>query len=319
MLKFIITLGEGIFENTSKLEAFSLLSEIAKKRGVLLLFSDFKNWNGEFFSSYFYLKNKKIIRCDKRMVPDFIHNRGACVTLRNSKEKSKSEKLFPFLNPVAFDYICDNKHINYIIFQKFYPKSFLVRNEKEFKKVVKKIKTHKIILKPNSGSLGEGIIITDKNNYEDIKINKKYFVQEFIDSSKGIPGICNRTHDLRVTVIGEKIIYVYVKIASENNLLCNVHQGGEMKVIPMKKVPKEVLRISKKIIQRLDSFENLNYSIDMARDASGKWKLIEMNGRPGLLFNGDDQKEQINYYKAFIDNFIDYVKKYKIENSSEDK
>ena len=93
-----------------------------------------------------------------------------------------------------------------------------------------------VVLKPLSESGGKNVRIAKKRSaFPKIKIGQDYIVQEFIDSSKGIPGLTEGAHDLRVVLVNEKIIYSHIRKPKTNCLLANVALGGTISPVPSKK------------------------------------------------------------------------------------
>ena len=307
-----------IFEDPAKIEsrnAYQKLSEIAEKEGLIIYYSKIGSYNKDkgFFNKAFYFSEGKLLE-ERQLRPDIVHSRANPFTLQKFGEIFEIEKRIPMINSTFFDYICDDKYINYLMFHEYYPESILIKKgfNCDFNSLKKELKTERIFLKPNVGSHGDSVQSINKNDINE-SILRKYssdvIVQESIDCSDGIPGITDCVHDLRVTVVDSKISYVYVKIAQKGSFLCNVSQGGKMKIIAGENVPKEVILISNNIIKHFKNLPNTVYSIDFARDKSGEFKLIEMNGRPGILFNEDDVKIQEDFYRELALNFIDYENK----------
>ncbi len=170
---------------------------------------------------------------------------------------------------------------------------------------LEELNSEKVVAKPNIGSNGEGVLISDK---KDVLAKLKNFetdmiLQEHIDSSDGVPGIVEGVHDFRITIVGNQIFYAYLKVPEGNSLLCNVAQGGRMIFIDNSEIPSEVKNICDDIVNKLSGFKTVSYSIDLARDKDGKYKLIEMNSRPGILFNEEEGELQKKYYEAVAKRF----------------
>lgn len=301
--KLIFTRDENKYK-----KSYEILSSQARKKGLDIFFSGLYFWNGEKFKQTLYFNGKGWIG-RKNISPNLVFDKIS-TTYSNIGKKRILERQLPILNPVIFDTICNNKFLNYLIFEEFYPKSFLISNKKEFRDRLFHISTTKFVIKPNIGTCGEGVSILNKNELDKIKINKDHFVlQEFIDSSQGIKKIVAGVHDLRVTIVNNKISYAYIRTPAKGSLLCNIAQGGKMKNILPKDIPKNILLSCQKIMEKLSAFENLVYAVDFAVDKDRKPKLIEMNSRPGIYFYPQDEKDRDRYYSQLVDNFIDRIKK----------
>ena len=109
-------------------------------------------------------------------------------------------------------------------------------------------------------------------------------IQEFVDSSAGIPAIVEGVHDVRAFVFGETVWYYAVRQAQGEDFRCNVHQWGTTRNILPDQIPvhlaSHVQQIIDKVNTIIDSKTNI-YSIDFFVDAQGNFRLIELNSNPG--------------------------------------
>ena len=187
---------------------------------------------------------------------------------------------------------------------KFFPKTYLALNKKELLQSIKKIKTDKVVLKPNRGKNGEGVYIFDKANFNINLISKEklydngFLIQEFIDTSTGIPNIVNSYHDLRIITHGDRISLCHVRQPQKGSLVSNSHQGASITEIDINSIPKFILdfyyKVHKKITKK---YPHPLYSMDIGIDKSGP-KLIELNSH--TAFPGENFK----CMDRFIDNLI---------------
>jgi len=214
---------------------------------------------------------------------------------------SKKVKVF---NHPLFRTMLDNKLAQYLYLGEFMPISFLATNKKELEAALKKIKSHKVVIKPLYGSGGAGITIEEKRK---IKINKILFpvlVQEFIKSDKGIPGFSKRKEvaDLRMIFINHELIYTLSRIAKKGSLFTNFHMGATATIVPTKSIPNSIMKMTKKIIKKLSIYPEANYSLDFIFTNTGKPILVEMNTTPGfdLLHIVGDEKTKEKHFKKFI-------------------
>ena len=188
-----------------------------------------------------------------------------------------------FNNPL-FRTMVNNKLSQYAIFSEFMPKSFVAMDKKDILRVFPKIKSKKIVVKPLYGSGGHGIVIDEKRK----ALNKKYqypvLVQEFIVSEKGIPGFSKKKEisDLRLVYMNHKLSYALSRIAKKGSLFTNLHQGASGVLVPEKFIPKNVTKIARSIIKKLEMFPKAQYSLDFIFSNSGKAYLVEMNTTQGI-------------------------------------
>jgi len=314
-MKKVVFLLDGIggwiemFKNRPrKKTAFKLLSEIAEKRGLRIFYSKVSFYEKGIFKEAIYFDKRLTKRRD--ITPDAIHSRSSVFSTNNSEKVQEIKNNFSIINPCFFDYICDNKYLNYFIFSEYYPKTVIVRKKQKLTNgLFRKLRTKKLVIKPNIGSNGKDVRLVSKEGLR-LELKKRetdVVIQEYIESAAGIPGIIKSVHDLRITVVNGKIFYAYIKIPRKKSFLCNVAQGGKMIALENSQIPPRVIKISNRIISRFNVVPNLIYSIDLARDKDGNYKLIEMNSRPGILFNKEDLELQKKYYRAITDNFLDFI------------
>ncbi len=229
-------------------------------------------WNSEFSNSWQF-KDWELVETWHLKV-DILYNKWYFVPDNNIE----------IFNNIKLDEICTNKWKTYDLFKEFCPKTILAWNEEEFLECLTKINTSKIVIKPLNEEEGNGVFIGDEDYIK--KCPKQYpiLIQEFIDSSNGIPWIIKWIHDLRVAVINGKILYSFIRTPAEWELLANVARGWKLEIIDIKKLPKEVLNITKHIDDKFKKFDKRFYWIDMAFTNNGI-KIIELNSQLWLLKN----------------------------------
>jgi glutathione synthase/RimK-type ligase-like ATP-grasp enzyme len=128
-------------------------------------------------------------------------------------------------------------------------------------------------------------------------------VQEFIDSSLGIPGICSSTHDLRLVFVDEVLIYAYIREPMEGSLLANLAQGGSLAIVPIEDLPRSLDLLLAYIHTTLDSFTGRIFAVDFMFDEYGQPWIVEFNSMPGLYFTEEEKPHMMKLYKALIEVF----------------
>ncbi len=193
----------------------------------------------------------------------------------------------PIFNHPDLNHVCTDKFAMYERFKQFCPLTLLVNNQQEYFIALEQISTDKAVIKPLAGQEGIGILIdsTDKLSNEQIK-TFPIVVQEFLDTSKGVPGIVEDYHDLRIALFDGEIIYSYLRTPPPGRLTANVSQGGKFVMVEPKQLPEEVLPIVQAIDAELAYVGHRFYCIDFGITPDGP-KIIEMNSRLGLLPNQD--------------------------------
>lgn len=246
-------------------------------------------------------RNKRWIKMNSVIKPDLIFDKLAGkndYSMFDYKIRlSQKTKLF---NHPLFRTMLDNKLAQYLIFKEFMAPSFLATNQEEFENALKKIMSSKVVIKPLYGSGGFGIAIVEKNKAKKIKNVFPVLLQEFISSTKGIPGFSRKKEvaDLRMIFINHKLIYALSRIARGNSLFTNFHQGATAILVPAKYIPKSTMKMASQIGNKLKLFPEAHYSLDFMFTDSGKPILIEMNTTPGfdlLQIVGDEKIKEKNF------------------------
>lgn len=202
----------------------------------------------------------------------------------------ESDGNIPQFNHPDINRICADKHLTYSLFSEFCPETFFVQDEHECQSALSKIQTEKAVIKPQFGFEGNDILIEDREllKQQTHQVSFPALVQEFMDTSRGIPGIVDGFHDLRIVVFNGEMLFSYVRTPPPGKLTANVAQGGSLRVIPSRQLPATVWPIIEHIDQQLSHVGERFYSIDLAFTPEGP-KLIEMNSRVGVLPNREDQ------------------------------
>lgn len=142
-----------------------------------------------------------------------------------------------------------------------------------------------LVLKPVDGSRGNGVWIGKREEFNASCFDETYthyILQEFIDSSAGIPGLFSGRHDLRLILAQEVPILSFVRIAQEGTYLANFAQGGRLEVLDVAALPPEVQAFARQVDSRLSHLSPRFYTIDMIRRTDGRYFLTEINTGPGL-------------------------------------
>jgi RimK-like ATP-grasp domain len=184
------------------------------------------------------------------------------------------------LNERELDDLCVDKWKTVTMFPQHSPRTKLVNNDAELRTALDELARDKVVFKPTDGEEGKGVIIGSK---DDVLGSEKAFpalVQEFIDTSGGIPGIASGIHDLRLHSICGDMVLAYVRIPAPGKLVANVSQGGsETEVKP------GAMEIFRDIDKHLSRFKRRAYCIDLGLGKDGAWKVIELNSKPGLSYD----------------------------------
>jgi glutathione synthase/RimK-type ligase-like ATP-grasp enzyme len=261
------------------LSAYFELSETIKNLGsemyIVRTFGSYKG-SGMFSRSWKYGSTKEeLIECGEIKV-DVVYDKGDGDTL-------KAEDV-SVVNSRKLNLICSNKKLTYDLFQDISPKSFQPNNKEDLLNAVAQVTSKKVVVKPLLGFEGREVRIVDKEEVDEKFIDSTNFpviVQEFIDSSHGIPGIVEGIHDLRITLLNGEVVMCFVRTPPPGGLLASVAQGGTLSVIDFKNIPSEAISLAEEVDKELSVCGRRLYSVDMAF-IEGNPVLIELNSRPGI-------------------------------------
>jgi len=187
----------------------------------------------------------------------------------------------------------------------FMPKTFWVGEIQNAARLIGQVETRNIVLKPYNGLMGKGIFIgpkEDLNNFGPDRLDRKYILQEFVDTSHGIPGLTPGKHDLRIVVINGEVVWCHIRVPKEGKLLANAAQGGTLTEIDYKKVPGSVKKIVAEVSGKFyKEYDNPIFSLDFGINEEGSPKIFEINDQIG--FPRWEMKNRDIFLKALVLNF----------------
>lgn len=203
-----------------------------------------------------------------------------------------------------FKILCADKWQMYQKLKKYMRNTFFVdRDKKSLRDILQKIEGDWVVLKPLSGLKGKGIYVGDKKSafgfdFED----QDYIAQEFVDTSRGIPGIVGGRHDLRIVINNRKVVWCHIRIPREGTYKANVGQGGKLIEVDYKKVPESVRSIVEEISGKFYiEYDNPLFSIDFGIDGEGYPWVFEINDQIGFPMPNVIGKEI--FLKELVENF----------------
>lgn len=256
------------------------------------------------FSKAWAYRDKKWIRVDGPLHPDGVYDKTpGKENARLLDIKMEMLSRFPVVNHPFFNLFFDNKFSHSLVFGEYMPQTLLAHDLATLQEALQKIPGEKIVLKPVSGSGGQGVFILEKAKVLAEAIVFPVLAQEFLSAYKGIPGFSEEENvaDLRLVYIGGKLCYALSRVAQKNSLLTNFHQGARAVLVPNERIPESAMLIAQKIVKRLSLFPKNNTSLDFMFDEQKKPYLIEINTKPGfdlLHLVGDDTLKE-EYFEAF--------------------
>ena len=232
--------------------------------------------------------------------PDLVYDKTKARMEVYYKKELIGEK-YPFINDLNFTQLIDDKLIVSLLFPEWSKKNWVIKNKEDLKKFLPFIKTKLVVLKPVLESGGKGIQILKKEEaLKKAVIDRPYLLQEFIDSSRGVPGVSTNTHDLRLVFINDTIIYSYIREPKKGSYLANLAQGGSLMIVPKNKLPKSLAPIIKYANELFKTFNPRVYSIDFMFDEKKRPWIVELNSMPGLFFTPEEKPYMIEMYKELL-------------------
>ncbi|MFZ1654468.1 MAG: hypothetical protein WAT84_01420 [Candidatus Moraniibacteriota bacterium] len=231
--------------------------------------------------------------------PDLIYDKTKA-RLEVYHKKDLIAQHYTFINDLDFTRIIDDKFVVGLLFSKWSKKNFIVRNPIELKAALKHIRTATAVLKPVTESGGIGVQVFPKKNASGISFHGTHILQGFIDSSRGVPGVSSRMHDLRLVMVNEKIIYAYIREPKEGSFLANLAQGGQLSIVPHRQIPRSVAPIVEHAKDIFESFHPKIFTIDIMFDTTGSPWVVELNSMPGLYFTPEEKPSMEKMYQELL-------------------
>ena len=147
-----------------------------------------------------------------------------------------------------------------------------------------------LVVKLLESSQGKGVILAETRKAASSvisafqKLNAPFIVQNFVKDSNG--------SDLRLFVIGGKVIASMMRSASDDDFRSNLHVGGKASKV-------KITQDERKIAKQATKAMGLNIAgVDILRSSEGP-KVLEVNSSPGL--QGIETINNINVASMIID------------------
>jgi hypothetical protein len=208
-----------------------------------------------------------------RIIPDVIYNKG--LTFQPTADAH-------VITTLAFDKLCSDKSRISELLTEYFPLTITATDRASLERALAAMPGKLAVVKPVDGWGGRDVFIGPKGELAAKATAFPVIVQEFIDTSGGIPGVLEGPHDFRIMVADGEVIFTYAKIPAEGSLVSNIGLGGHVHVVPPAQRPLDAMLFVDRIDPLLAPYGRRFYSIDCGRDISGAWKLIEINSHPGL-------------------------------------
>lgn len=186
------------------------------------------------------------------------------------------------INPAILQKIGMNKIEMYKHFAALQPYSIICDSKDEVLAAFDKIEGSTIVVKEPEGCGGKEVYIGPREKVL-AQLSGEYpvLVQEFLDTSAGIPGYVSGVHDIRLSVCGGKFIGYYVRTAAEGSLHSNVSRGGKMVFFDVSHIPPEAAQAARAVDVYFNKYPRY-YAVDFMYTPKG-WKMLELNPYLALL------------------------------------
>lgn len=290
------------FETDRYRYSYEYFYTLCKKNGIQMLRASYQWYDYEkhlFKHAWIFEEAGNKWRRVKNVRPNLIYDKTKS-RMEVYYKKELIKKHYPFINDLDFTKIIDDKFVTSLIFAKWSKQSWLVNNLQDVKFFCKQLKSDKFLLKPLSDSGGKGIQILNKKSLRIKSFDKPHIIQEFIDSSCGIPDICQGMHDLRLVFINDKLMYSYVRQPKQGSYLANISQGASFQIVSKNKLPKNIKPIINYANRIFSSFNPRIFTIDLMFDKDSHPWIIELNSMPGLFFSEEERPYMIEMYKELL-------------------
>mgnify|MGYP001445200124 CR=1 FL=1 len=153
------------------------------------------------------------------------------------------------------------------------PKTSFANSTEQTEKLIELVGGAPNVVKLLEGSQGRGVVLAETQKAAESlidafrELNAHFLVQEFIKDANG--------SDIRLFVVGERVVGTMMRQAKEGEFRSNIHRGGVG--INIKVTPEE-----RKVAIAAAKAMRLNIAgVDIIRSGSGP-KILEVNSSPGL-------------------------------------
>ena len=231
---------------------------------------------GNRFEGHWEFDGAAFVRREEGVALDLVYDKGY-------KNVFKGDASTRFLNDPSLDRVCVDKRETAKMFPRFSPKTAEARDRAELEAMMRDWPSATAVAKPVDGAEAKGVVIGSPAEVLAAEHAFPLLVQEYVDTSGGIPGIIDGVGDLRTILVDGEIALTYSRKAKEGSLISNVSKGGkEIEVLPGNRPPEAM-----DIVMAVDAaFAPMSkhrvFCVDLARDVSGRWYIIELNSKPGL-------------------------------------
>lgn len=205
--------------------------------------------------------------------------------------------------------LATNKQATYELLGDLQPRTFVAANPAELEHALNSISTQLVVVKGFYGNSGQAVLIEQKSDIQPKHLPWPVQVQEFVETSGGIPGLVEGRHDLRIILANGKPILGKIRTPPPNGLKSNIGYGGKNWLFAPAHLPAEAISIASQIDEKIASLSRWRlYSIDLGLTQHG-WRLFELNDKPGVVDLAQGTAAQ-EYQKDYVDFLVNATKWY---------
>lgn len=284
------------FDNPMYYESYRDFTEFCHQQGInLVIVRDAASYLGNMqFSRGWRFVGTELEELPAPVTADLIYNKE----LEHDLATNPGDRV---LNDPEFDRIGRDKWLTAQAFPTLVPTTYKI-DSMNWHEVINSIPTRKVVLKPISGTEGRGIYVLTKEevDFPSLNLDVPYIAQAFVDSTRGIPGLCEGMHDLRIIVFNGKPTLAFLRLPKPGSVLSNLAQGGSAKVVDIADVPQQILDGVNTIDAYYRSYPHRIYTADFFMEGDRAY-LVETNTRPGFphpSFHGPDFTQ--TFYRSLV-------------------
>jgi len=288
---------EFLFKAPQYKQAYHELFNQLQAKGVyaaILMGQKSYKGKGEFTQHWVQVKDEDDYRFEKRgpITVDVLYDKDHFIS---------DGKVLAINDKRLYD-ICWSKEKTYEVLGEFHPKTTTAHNQAELADFVAAMPGDKVAVKELTGSSGIGVFVGSKKDAAKVDMKFPLLVQEFIETSGGVPGITKKRHDVRVVLANGEPIIATLRTPPEGGLKSNIGYGGENRLLSVSELPQDLLELCAKIDNKLEQFGEFRlYSIDCGLTPNG-WRLFEANSMPGVI--NQARGEQAVTYQDKVTSFL---------------
>ncbi len=259
------------------------------------------------WSKYWSYSGSEWVKHDTEIRPDLIIDKSTFYFHTYEQFKSMEQHAI-LINPWEIKTITSDKMITSVVLAEHGPQTSVVYTTAQLQAAVKRFASAEVVVKPQYGLGGAGVEILTRAAAQEREIDAPHVIQPFIDSSHGITGIVDGYHDFRVVLMGNEIVFAYVRTPAPGSKLCNLTQGGKAIYVPLGAIPPTVLTIVDQVRGRFQGFSRSLYSLDFLFDEQQRPWIIEMNDMPGFGYPDSVPELKNAAFEAHLSYYSSLVK-----------